>query len=65
MNFLSKFNSDQKKASFDKGVVHKLRLQDEVGSLGGPKMSTFCQRSYHRKCQWSWSKKPKHCQPSL
>ena len=28
-------------------VVHKLRLQDEV-EVGGPKMSTFCQRLYHR-----------------
>ena len=30
------------------GGVHKLSLQDEVD---GPKMSTFCQRSYHRKFQ--------------
>ena len=32
------------------GVVHKLRLQNEV-CIGGPKMSIFCQPSYHRKCQ--------------
>ena len=38
------------------GVVHKLRLQ-----VGGPKMSTFCQHLYHRKCQHRWvgGKKPK------
>ena len=36
--------------------------------LGGPKMSTFCQRSYHRKCQQRWvggQKKLKSCQRSL
>ena len=30
------------------GGVYKLHLQDEVG---GQKMSPFCQRLYHRKCQ--------------
>ena len=29
--------------------IHKLCLQDKVG--GCPKMFTFCQHSYHRKCQ--------------
>jgi hypothetical protein len=47
-----------------KGVVHKLRLQEGVGS---PKMSTFCQRLIGKKCQRMvvgrrWSKKPKTCQ---
>ena len=35
--------------SLPQGGVHKLRLQDEVGRWS--KMSTFCQRLYHRKCQ--------------
>ena len=29
--FISKIKIEHKKASFDQGVVHKLRLQDEVG----------------------------------
>ena len=36
--------------------------------VGGLKISTFCQRSYHRKCQRSGvggQKKPKTCQRSL
>ena len=36
--------------------------------VGGPEMSTFCQRSYHRKCQRrgvGGQKKPKSCQRSL
>ena len=48
------------------GAIHKLRLQDKVGRC--PKMSTFCQRSYHRKCQCKAvgdQKKPKSCQRSL
>ena len=48
-----------------KGVVHKLRLQDEVGSL---KIFTFCQLSYHTKCQnmgLGGRKKPKSCPRSL
>ena len=48
------------------GVVHKLRLQDEVGRWS--KKSTFCQRLYHRKCQRmgvGGQKKPKSCQHSL
>ena len=49
------------------GVVHKLRLQDEVGKWS--KMSTFCQRSYRRKCQCRGvggqkKKEPKSCQRS-
>ena len=31
---------------FHTSFIHKLRLQDEVG---GPKMSTFCQRLYTMK----------------
>ena len=36
--------------------------------VGGPKMSTFCQRPYHRKCQRGGvggQKKPKSCQRIL
>ena len=48
--------------NFPLGVVHILCLQDEVGRWS--KMSTFCQRLYHRKCQrreGRWFKKaPKH-----
>ena len=47
------------------GTTPKLRLHDEV-PVGGLKMSTFCQRLYHKKCQRRWSKKnPKSCQRSL
>ena len=28
-----------------------LRASEKYLPVGGPKMSTFCQRSYHRKCQ--------------
>ena len=48
------------------GVVHKLRLQDEVGRWS--KMSTFCQRLCHRKRQRrgvGGQKKLKSCQRSL
>ena len=48
------------------GVVHKLRLQDEVGRWS--KNSTFCQHSYHRRCKRrgvGGQKKPKSCQSSL
>jgi len=31
------------------GVVHKLRLQEEVGRWS--KKSTFCKPLYHRKCK--------------
>ena len=41
-NHLGKSNSIIK---LPQGVVHKLRLQDEV-LVVGPKMSTFCQRLY-------------------
>ena len=50
------------------GVVHKLCLQDKVAQVGGPKMSTFCQRLYHKKCQLrgvGGQKKTKSCQRSL
>ena len=36
--------------------------------VGGPKMFTFCQHLYHRKCQrreLGGQKKPKSCQRSL
>ena len=46
-NHLGKSNSIIK---LPQGVVHKLRLQDEV-LVVGPKMSTFCQRLYHINCQ--------------
>ena len=38
------------------------------GGVGGPKMSTFCQRSQGRKCQRRGvcgQKRPKSCQRSL
>ena len=35
--------------TFILGGIHKLPLQEKVGRWS--KMSTFCQRSYHRKCQ--------------
>ena len=47
-------------------VVHKLRLQDEVGRWS--KNVRFCQRSYHRIWQCRGvgrQKKPKSCQRSL
>ena len=49
------------KGSFT-NYVYKTRL------VGGPKMSTFFQRSYHRNCQRRWvggQKTPKSCQRSL
>ena len=46
------------------GGVHKPRLQDEVG----PKISTFCQRLYHRNYQRrgvGGQEQPTLCQRSL
>ena len=53
---------------FEFNIKGRSQLQDEVRQVGRPKMSTFCQRSYHRKCQrrgLGGQKKPKSCKRSL
>ena len=47
------------KGSFTNNVLRQGR------QVGGFKMSTFCQRLYHRKCQRRWSKNLQSFQRSL
>ena len=45
-----------------------LKLSSRIWNHGGLKMTTFCQHSYHRKCQHRWvggQKEPTSCQCSL
>ena len=46
------------------GVVHKLRLHEEIKGTGSPKMSSFVRQKLSTK-ELDCEKKPKPCQRSL
>ena len=67
LTFTNYFNTYVSTLGDKLGVVHKLRLQDEVGRLS-INVHFFCQRLYHRKCQLrvlGGQRKSKCCQRSL